>query len=192
MNHSVKDSMNQWNNEATKQWINDPRDQWNNDSMNQRISAYNQWTNDSVNQRISESAHQWTHEPVNQPTNQSMRQKSKNEWISVSMSQWSADQWIIASMNQWMNEWTNKWMKEWWMAGWVTCVCELLLHWATSSRLSATSSLSSHFSYLGYFCSDLPFSYSSAAVTMGFATSSYNPACQAARGVAESLMLCCA
>ena len=100
------------------------------ESVNQRIK----WINEPINQWIKEWVNQWSIELMNQ-------------WISESMNQWVNEwmkEWMNWRMGGWMDGWTDGWTDGWmdgWMAEWATFLCELLLHWATSSLRQLFSQL---------------------------------------------------
>ena len=114
--------------------------QWTNDWLSEWVSR---WINESVNQWITGSVNQLTNEPMNPGMQEPM------------------NQWIHEPMNHWTNEWRDGWMDEWVWIGEQLFFVELLLHWATSSLRRLFSQLLLLWAaYLGYFCSELPPSYS--------------------------------
>ena len=167
-NHRIKKTKNEWISGSTTQWINEINesvDQWLNQWTNESSESMNKSTNSSMNEWINEALNQWANESVDQWLNQwtnesseSMNQstnESKNEWINEALNQWtneSVNQWISEWTNEWRNEWIEGWVDGWmdgrmdgwmdgWMAEWATFLCELLLHWATSSLRQLFSQL---------------------------------------------------
>jgi hypothetical protein len=166
----INESMDQWhwmNNEPRMQRISESRSHRNNEptnqlmniesntesmiqgiseSMNQSLNQWiaNQWANESVNQWFNKT------NKINEPMIQRTNESNYATWIHESMSQWINEgmcRWISEAWNERTN--MNGWMDGWWLSQILFVGCFFTERpFAEASLLSATSSLSSLFSWL--------------------------------------------
>ena len=147
----ISESRSHRNNEPTNQLMNiesntESMIQGISESMNQSLNQWiaNQWANESVNQWFNKT------NQINEPLIQRTNESNYATWINESMSQWINEgmcRWISEARNERTN--MNGWMDGWWLSQILFVGCFFTERpFAEASLLSATSSLSSLFSWL--------------------------------------------